>query len=385
MLAAFRSRPLAIPSAFCRSCLGTLVVLWLISGPGFAQSTQRDFEVRLAAAHQSRFSGRSLRDTLDILSQTTHVTYWLDRRVDSAQTVNVPAAGPTVEQAFSNIAAAAGLVSLPIDNLVLVGRADWVDRAGTLVLAAGSGAQPGDEGQAGAAVRATSSERPVAIRWPLLTTPDEALTEVAEALNVDVGSLRLPHDLWPAFSNTSIRATTLLTLIGCEFDRWLRLDDDGSLRADAFPEEVSIEKAYPAGLVAAAKGEILQIDAEALLTEQGNQTIVRSGGRVHRLLSVRKRLGRRPAGRPRPGPAVAVEDKRFTIHWQDAPAGAALRSLAQAGGWTLVMSSASGENAARLINLKAEETPLKELVNKVAEQVDLSASWDGDMLSIDVR
>lgn len=367
-----------------------VTALLLVSTAGFAQSTQPDLEQRLAAAHQSRFSGRSLRETLDILSQATRVAYWLDRRVDSSQTVAVPSAGPTVEQAFSNTAAAAGLVSLPIDNLVLVGRADWVDHAGTLVLAAGSRAPRGrDNGQPGTVVPEQSSEQPVAIRWGMLTTPDEALAMVAKPLSVDVGTLRLPHDLWPAFSNDAIRPTTVLTLIGCEFDRWLQIDDAGRLSADPYPDLVSIEKTYPSALVAAAKDDIQQIDAEALLTEQRSQTTVRSGARVHRLLTVRRLLSdrgpvhHRPAARPRPD--VATADKRFTIHWEAAPAGKALQSLAQAGGWKLVMLPATKEHAARLINLQAEDMPLKDLVNKVAQQVALTASWDGETLTIDVR
>jgi len=354
-----------------------LLLAWQTSAE--AQTTQPRLEQRLATPHQSSLGGGSLRGALDAISESTGVTYWLERRVDPQQGVEVPLAGPTAEAAFEKIAAAAGLVILPIDNLVLVGRAAWVDSTGTLILAALTEAAPAKEnGQAGVEVRDVPRQRPVAIHRPLLSSPTEALQVVAEASSLDLQAVRLPHDLWPAFSSDAIRPATLWTLIGCEFDQWLRVADGKQLQSQPIPETVAIDKAYAKSTVEPLRERIEQVDPAAELVENNDRVTVRASVRVHRLLRPRPRVVA-PRGRPQP---AATSTARFTINWQNAPADKALQTLAQAGGWQLQIDSTAQSNCLRRIHVTVEDMPLVDLIQKVAEQVDVTPTWQDDVLRI---
>ncbi len=371
MVATLRLRAVAIIR------LGLLAMVFVQVDPAGAQSVSTSLERRLAAAHQSRFSGQSLRATLQTLSQATNVDHWLDRRVDPEQKVAVAAAGPTVEGAFASVAESVGLSSLPIDNLVLVGRREWVDRTGALIMAAAVGAAPGEiEGRAGAAVSMAAGAPPQSIAWPFLTTPAEALQTVAEKMNASADGVDLPHDLWPAFENDAIRPATVLTLIGAEFDQWLRRVD-AAIGAEPMPEHVAVEQAYPAAAVEKLRDQLRRVDPEATIQVRQTKADVRGGALVHREIQrsiYRSKQRRRPVAGPPPTPS----QKRFTINWQNAPADKALASLTGAGGWTLSVQPEAQEAVTRLINLQADELPLDELIQQVARQVGLRATFRDD-------
>lgn len=342
-----------------------------------AQLLQPGFEEELLRSHQSSFNGGTLRDTLAALSSATDIPVWLDRRVDSGQEMKVPNAGPDVESAFQAVAAAADLVSLPLDRLVLVGRPEWVDRTGALILAAGSNAAPsGTSGTAGPRRAAVSKENAIAMEWPFLTSSNEALQIVGDRMQVDVGSVQLPHDLWPAFQASAIRPSTILTLIGCEFDLWIRIDSDGKLRSSELPNLAAIEMPYPHNVVERARVQLMGMTPVPELSRQGDQTVVRGSPRVHRALQQRmaaaKMASSALADNPnRPG-RRRVQGKpivQYTLTWPNAPAGMAFQKLAEAGKLQLSIDPEVEESMDDRVQLDVKELTLPEVVQQIAEQV----------------
>lgn len=336
--------------------------------------TQTALESRLAAQHLSRFSNVTLRDTLDELSRATDVTYWLDRRVDASQVIEVARAGPTVEQAFVEVAAAAELVVLPIDHLILVGRAEWVDRTGSLILLAGTGATIPADGViklAGSTRWRGAAKR---VGWPYLRTPNEALREVARVGRLDVSAVDLPHDLWPALRETSLRPTTAVTLIGCAFDRWLRIDASRRVTATELPAKWVFDRTYESDRVRARLEGIRQADPAARLVREGSKLQVRASLRTHRRLA---------AVPQRPKPSLSTA--RYTLNFQNAPAGAALQSLANAGGWTLDLRGDAVVDACReRVDVAGTDETLEVLVRRVAQAAGVAVRWDADRLVVEM-
>ncbi len=343
--------------------LGLLLAL-AVSSVASGQRSPQAFELALAGDFQAQFVGATLRETLDRLSKEVGIPYWLDRRVDSNQNVKVPNAGPTVEDAFFAVATASELVSLPIDGLVLVGRQEWVDTTGALILANAGGS-------------AIGNAKTIGVSWPMLVTPTEAIATIEQAMQRTPSGFKLPHDLWPAFTAEQTSGPTLLTIVGCQFDRWLRINAAGELGEGIVPDQVAVEQDYPTARVDRLRAEITQLDPEVELTVDKNRTRVRSHARVHRLLQRSARPPTRTASRRPHDAASADSNARFTIRWQNAPARAALETLAQAGQWKLEIHPDATPQCAQRIELDAMDQPLNVLMQRVADQVGVRLRWEG--------
>jgi hypothetical protein len=132
----------------------------------------------LAAPATSIVDGRSFRGGIARICEAASVNFWLDREVDPSRIIDSGPLGPTPYMALKQLAADHGCTVYPIHSVVLVGRENWVDTMGEVLLK-----------------YAGDADRPrIDVRWPRLSTPAEAMA----AMNPELEFGDQPHDLWPA-------------------------------------------------------------------------------------------------------------------------------------------------------------------------------------------
>ena len=81
---------------------------------------------KLASPMNSVFDGKSFRSAITGIAEQVDLNVWLDRRVDPTAPVKVEASGSTVYGAIEQIAGSRDCVLMPVGNVLLVGRRDWV-------------------------------------------------------------------------------------------------------------------------------------------------------------------------------------------------------------------------------------------------------------------
>jgi hypothetical protein len=328
----------------------------------------------LDAPFRASFSGGTLRSLLETLQQASGVPHWLDRRVDPDQSVPPVVAGPTIATAYQAVAEAAGLTSFPVAGVVVVGRPSWVDRVSTVWWTE-------------IKQRPAAERIPMPVQWEFLTSPSQALKAVSERAGLRSETVDLPHDLWPRFQVEELDGATLLLLIGAQFDRWLQVDQEGRVVSQPLPEGTTITERYPDSARLQKLRPRLRPRIPASRWRATNASIeIEAPPRAHRWLVTQLEDpaegvgpgGRRPAGAA-PSPATAM----FQFQLKHAPAGAALATLAQSAGWTLEITPAAQAACQQRVTItNAPETTLEGWVERIANEIGVTARREGDRLQI---
>ena len=156
---------------------------------------------KLATPMNSVFDGKSFRSAVTGIAEQVGLNLWLDRHVDPTSVVEVGPSGPNVYGAIERIAASRDCVLMPVGNVLLVGRPEWVAAATAAVMTIPD---------------ASSADARVKVAWEDLTTPSTALARAAgKATNV---SPELPHDLWPKTTWTDVNPAVAVALVLAQFD-----------------------------------------------------------------------------------------------------------------------------------------------------------------------
>ncbi len=78
--------------------------------------------------------GKSFRNGVTGIAKQAQLNVWIDRRVDPTSPVIAGPVGPTVFAAIGKLAARRDCVLMPVANVLLVGRQDWVDQTASSIL-----------------------------------------------------------------------------------------------------------------------------------------------------------------------------------------------------------------------------------------------------------
>ncbi|KAA5547316.1 hypothetical protein FYK55_02665 [Roseiconus nitratireducens] len=370
--------------------LARLLICGLIS-LSFAWSTKlsaqslsisKSMAQRLRESHTGLLDGQSLRDAVRMVAQSDPspdgvINYWIDRKVNPDRAVSPGALGPTRYASLCSIAEAAGAVCFPVDNCVVIGRAEWVDQLAAKFFL--NTAESDNESSATVGRAAQSRSRTPArvdVQWPDLTTPSEALARIRGVRSVErlpeELRRRLPHDLWPETHWQQIRRDVAEDLVLAQFEP----AHDVSLRSAPIrcslpvpaPEQFasSIAQADPEAQV-----QWLQ-DAIAVTAKPATQRWVWRRG-----LEVPADGNQGVGGAPAPaGARNAIkrlrEDQRtFTLKVQNKPVGAVLKELAGTVQVPVRFSPAAEPHRGLLVSFSAVDQTLMQLLELASKQASL--------------
>ncbi len=138
------------------------------------------------------------------------LTCWIDRRVDANQLVSVEFPATTLEQCLQKIAATVGAQVGLVENVVVFAPAEQLasmERAAVLL-----------HDQLSRASGDSSSVRQQGLQWPMLVTPTELLAQISRLWDVELQN-SLPHDLMAKGKLPACTLATQLTLLLGGFDK----------------------------------------------------------------------------------------------------------------------------------------------------------------------
>jgi hypothetical protein len=307
----------------------------------------------LAAQLMSDFrvsvSEKPLRETLQAIAEAGKVNLWLDRRVDPTIPISTDASANTIYLAIASAAKSASVQVYAIENVVLVGRTEWVDRTA-------------------AAIRELRHlGKPASITWPELSTPNEALLACSiHSATLSNESPTLPHDLWPATHWNNMPSEMARSLIAAQFDQ-------------SPAEHRSSTALYPVGKYAPQlQAAVLAEDANAAINKSDNQLAITASSAAHRI-AAHVWLSTPSANTAK---VIDVDKVRFTLRLQNAVAEQVLRQLAVTSGRTLSIANDAADACKQAISITVQDESLRELAGRIAEEVKVQVSWTDTHLNV---
>ncbi|MDG2220295.1 MAG: hypothetical protein P8L85_02885 [Rubripirellula sp.] len=302
--------------------------------------------------------GQPFREGLHRIADEAKVNIWLDRRVDPSRVIRVGPVGPTVFGALETLAASHDCVITPIDNVLLVGRAAWVDQTLSNLLAI------------------TPSKNPPAttINWDDLTTPQEALQKVTRSTNTP----NLPHDLWPAVMLRAVTPEVSITLILAQFDAKPQFGKTQGLpfQITRSPKPTTASRSYfPGGRPTELRNIVAKLDPKHKTKLIGNQLRILTSPTVHRQLVSQLLRAQQPAG---PDP----DRDTFTVRKMSTSAANAFQQLAASAGKKCVIDPAAENACQQQVTVEGQDITLKTLVSRIAQQAGVQVTWQNDSILI---
>lgn len=316
---------------------------------------------KLASPMNSVFDGKSFRSAIAGIAQQVDLNVWLDRRVDPTSPVKVESSGSTVYGALEQIAASRDCVLMPVGNVLLVGRHDWVAKLTATILN-----HPPTTNQA--------SSKLIDVNWDDLTTPTAALERV---LGTKSGAAQtLPHDLWPKTSWKQINQNVAIALILAQFD----LQFDPSL----FPQRLvtsplaprdRFSRRYSSTLARTVRPTITSVDAKSRVRLSGQwlQTNADFNGHHSATQAIFAALQ----------PKLPDPDKdTFTLKQMRTSAGNALQQLCRVAGRRCEIADNAKQACETTVTVQGKDATLRELIELVASQAGVKATWGEGVISI---
>lgn len=328
-------------------------------------SDQDELFRRLVAPMKSVVDGKSFRDALATIANQAQVNLWLDRRVDPTVPVALGVVGPTAFAAIDKLAKSRDCAVMPIANVLLVGRASWVDQTAALIMNL-----PSD-----------STLPSIDVDWEDLTTPKEALIAVAGA-DVNV-TPTLPHDLWPSTTWRGIDRHVAIVLILSQFNVQADTSRDiTALTTHPIDADGVCVGRYSLGELNADLRESFQhYDQRGKFDSKSSVrkgTLVYKGPiAVHRQAIVSVMESIRPQ-------ATDIDESTFTIKQMHTSAKNAFEQLAKMAGRTCQIEAAAVQTCTTIVSLEAADLTLRQLVDRVAIEAGVTATWSTDTIVISV-
>jgi hypothetical protein len=302
--------------------------------------------------------GQPFRQGLHRIADEANVNIWLDRRVDPSRTIRVGPVGPTVFAALEKLAASHDCVITPIDNVLLVGRATWVDQTLSNLLA----------------ITPSNNSRATTVKWDDLTTPQEALQNVTQPTNAP----DLPHDLWPAAMLRAVIPEVSITLILAQFDAKPQFSRTQPVpfQITRSPKATTASRTYlPGGRSTEIRNIVAELDPKHKAKLSGTQLRIQTSPSVHRQLVSRLLKDQQPAG---PDP----DRDTFTVRKMTTSAANAFQQLAASAGKKCVIDPAAANACQQQVTVEGQDITLKTLISRIAQQAGVQVTWQNDSILI---
>lgn len=312
---------------------------------------------KLTGNFRSAIADKPLRDALVSIAEAAQINLWLDRRVDPTVPSSSDPAAATVYQTLASVAKSAELTILPVQNVVLVGRAEWVEKTAGVLRSLETTGQRSN------------------FTWPDLTTPAQAI-EIVRG-EVVTTQPALPHDLWPRQSFAQISPRVADVLITSQFD--LMPGNSGLRTMDPLNAPARSSALYPTGKHAAAlRAEVAKADRMSSLREVNSQLMLTGSPAAHRAATD---AWLRTTGAETSKP-IDLDKLRFSLRLENAVADQVLTQLATTAGRTLVIDPQVAEACKKPVTLAIEDQTMRTLTDKISVSVGVQIRWTDTQLQV---
>lgn len=342
-----------------------MVVIVLVAGQFLPAARADDFSQRnriysvLASPMNSIIEGKAFRDGMQGIAKQAGLNVWIDRRVDPTRPVASGPLGPTVYSAISKLAAQRDCVLMPVANVLLVGRPDWVDQTTSAIMS----------------LRTNRNQVAADIHWEDLTTPAEAIAIAANtAVTVDPA---LPHDLWPATTWKQIDRRVAVALVLAQVDRQPR--STASLRSlQALPATTkSFSRRYSFGDAnATIRGTMHDADRSCRFRTDQRWLEATGSATAHRRAVTQLFETLPKVAAPDPNKA------QFTLKPTSTTAENLFFNFARMAKRKCEIKDNAAAACKKIISIEAKDNTLQQLSDIVAEQIGVNVKWLDDRIVV---
>ena len=314
---------------------------------------------KLATPMNSVFDGKSFRSALTGIAEQVGLNLCLDRRVDPTSIVKVGSSGPNVYSAMERIAASRDCVLMPVGNVLLVGRPEWVATTTAAVMAI---------------PKTESVDSLVKVAWDDLTTPSSALARAAgKTMSV---SPELPHDLWPKTTWTDVNRAVAVALVLAQFD----LQSESPIRSQPIKttpitRKPTYTRRYASSLASAVRPAMTQADAKSRFRMSG-KWLQASGQIDAHIIAIQSIFSTLKPQLPDP------DKDTFTLKQLRTSAGNALQQLCKVAGRRCEIDANAKQACETIVTVEGKDATLRELIDLIAEQAGVKATWHDGVISI---
>lgn len=330
--------------------------------------------VRLTAPMNVVFQGQSIGQALQSVGQASGSNLWVQRDLDTSVVLEAVRMGSTTGDTLDGLVERLDAQWIAVRGVVLIGRANWLDRNLEAIHRCCDGDGP-------------SAEPVVSVKWPRLATPSEVWRLIDGAAGLGVTELRLaeiseppqtddvlPHDLWDAGALSGVPRRLAKALIRGQFD-------ENSLAESRADVNESWEHEY--------RAKWSRREVRSALSGTGGQAQSLDGGRAWRI--------RGPAGAHRRMRQAAWERLRRSrsAKQENAPEGVYdlklvnesidkfLRSAAATAGLTYRVEPSAEPSVQTLVSFEVKGMTLVELSHQVAAKAGLTVRWTATELVVE--
>lgn len=319
-----------------------------------------------------------LREAITGLQNATGWTVLLDRRIDPTQQVSLIVDKQPADEALTLLADSISAGYSRLQETAYIGPAHRARQLRTLT----------------ALLEQRTADLPAPARsrwqeareltWPRLSEPQQLLSQLtAEAQTELTAGESVPHDLWDSGRLPDLPLTDRFALLLIQFDLGLAISRDGTLiRYVPLPEEVRIQRSYPAGSNPATKqAQWQELAPAAEITQQGNTLLVRARQEDHELLAETETRPAAPA-RPRTARTKAPE-QNYQLRVRDIPLENLLKQLAERLELQFTFSSdLSADQLQMRVSVEIADASLTELLSAVLSPAGLEFSQQGQQVTV---
>ena len=167
--------------------------------------------------------GNTLRDIVQQLTASQHISILVDRRVDPTQSIELTIPPTPMRDVLTELAHAAQSETSLVSNVVYVGPVDAAKKLRTLIELRNHELVKRTTSPASA--KSPWRNRPVSLTkrmtfaWQDFDQPRDILKQVADKFQFEIDGLdKLPHDLWASGALPQMTATEALSLLLVQFD-----------------------------------------------------------------------------------------------------------------------------------------------------------------------
>jgi hypothetical protein len=312
------------------------------------------------------YQGRTLRDALQQIGFLQRIPHVLDRRIDPSTPLDVTLRDTPLEDALTEIAAAADASYCIMSGVLYVGPREAVSQLRTV-----AALRRQEAAQLSGELRRRLFAKN-AFHWEDFASPRDLAKRVAEEAGITLEHAEaIPHDLWAGADLPPLACCDRLTLVAHQWGLTFRLSrEDGRAELIPIPDDVAIERSYPGGSDPKRRAERFRERAPEATVDVVNKKI-----RVRARLEDHEQLAG-PTDLPRRRPAKPDGKKVYQLTLKDVPLGAVLDKVAEQAGFKLEVDSAAldkaGISLSQRISVQVQDATLDELLAAILKGTDLT-------------
>ena len=337
--------------------------------------------------------GNTLRDIVQQLTASQHISILVDRRVDPTQSIELTIPPTPMRDVLTELARAAQSETSLVSNVVYVGPVDAAKKLRTLIELRNHELLKLTSSPASAKSpwrnRTVSLTKRTTFTWQDFDRPRDILKQVADKFQFEIDGLdKLPHDLWASGALPQMTATEALSLLLVQFDSTFEfLPDRAAIRIVPIPKQVVIERTHvvPANSIAtieSAREHFPDVEIE----RDGAKFVVRSTVEQHaEMTEWLKPGGTKPAKLPMNKPAKKLADRRFTLKQSNVALGDVIKTFTDYGvkiSYDAQKFADANISLDKIVDVNVNDASAEKLFRELFEPHGVEVAIEGDTVRL---